>query len=349
MTEPHPIQTVLPDIVPVSSLALREARTLVDALAKPPGSLGRVEDLAVRLAGIAGRCPPPVPAAPAALVFAADHGVVRHGVTRWPAEVTAAMVSQILDGRAACNAIARAVGATVRVVDVGVATPIDEHPGLTRAGDGRGTDDMLDGPAMDPARAARAVEAGAEEARRALAEGADLLCPGDMGIGNTTAAAALIARVTGRPPAAVVGAGAAADRDTVTSKREVVARALELHRSPDPADALCALGGLEHAAMAGAMVEGARARVAVVVDGVNAVAAALVAVALRPDAAGYLVAGHLSREPGATAGLEHLRLVPLLDLDMALGEATGALLAVPVICAAARIAREMARLDEVAG
>ncbi len=342
-------QNGLTSVAPVDAAAAALAREAVDALAKPPGSLGRMEDLAVQLAGIAGVCPPPVPHDPVALVFAADHGVVARGVSRWPREVTAAMVAQLLAGRAACNAIARTVGARVVVTDVGVATPVAPHPDLVSRAVAPGTADMLQGPAMTAHEMARAVQVGVDVARAAVEAGAGVVCVGDMGIGNTTAAAALVAAYTGAGAADVVGRGAASDDATVERKRDVVAQSLRRHPSRDPGAVLANLGGFEHAGMAGAVLACALARVPVVLDGVNADAAALAAAAMWPATRGYMIAGHRSREPGAAAALGHLGLDAVIDLDMRLGEGTGALLAVPVIQAAARVLHDMARLDEVAG
>lgn len=338
-----------PAVPPVDPDAARRAREAVDALAKPPGSLGRVEDLAVQLAAIAGACPPPVPREPVALVFAADHGVVARGVSRWPREVTAAMVGQLLAGGAACNAIAGVVGARVLVADVGVATSVAPHPALVSRPVAPGTADMLDGPAMTAAQSAQAVQAGMDVAHEAVAAGADLVCVGDMGIGNTTAAAALVAAYTGADPAAVVGRGAAADDATLARKRDVVARCVARHPARDPGAVLANLGGFEHAAIAGAVLACAMARVPVVLDGVNADAGALAAAAMWPATRGYMIAGHRSHEPGAAAALAHLGLDAVIDLGMRLGEGTGALLAVPVVQAAATVLHDMARLDEVAG
>jgi nicotinate-nucleotide--dimethylbenzimidazole phosphoribosyltransferase len=303
----------------------------------------------VRLAAMAGQCPPPVPARPAVLVAAGDHGVVAQGVTPWPQAVTGAMVGAMAGGLAAVNAIAGVIGVEVRLLDVGVAVPPPPAPGPPAAGPvlrslnvRRGTADLALGPAMSRQEAARALLAGAEAAGELLDAGADLLLTGDMGIGNTTPAACLVAAFAGRPAAAVTGRGTGIDDATWELKVAVVERALARH-APDPADplgALASVGGLEHAALVGLVLAGAARRVPVLLDGVNANAAALVACAIAARAAGFLIAGHRSVEPGASAALEHLGLVPLVDLRMRLGEGTGALLAVPMVrCAAAVLAR----------
>ncbi|MFL5820203.1 MAG: nicotinate-nucleotide--dimethylbenzimidazole phosphoribosyltransferase [Solirubrobacteraceae bacterium] len=317
-------------------------------LVKPPGSLGRLEELGVRLAAIAGACPPPVCQCPAAVVAAGDHGVLAQGVSAWPAEVTAVMVTEFCSGRAAVNALAACAGAQVSVLDVGVAADLPRHPRLRAAKVQRGTADLSRTAAMEREAAARAVLAGAGIAEELTGAGVDLLVTGDMGIGNTTPAACLVAAFTGAAPELATGPGAGSDDGTVARKTQIVRRALERHR-PGPADALGALaavGGLEHAALAGLILGGARERVAVVLDGVSTVAAALVACALRPAVGGYLIAGHRSTEPGASVGLAHLRLDPLLDLEMRLGEATGGLLAVPLVRAAAAALAGMATFEE---
>ncbi len=318
-------------------------------LTKPPGSLGRLEELGARLSGMAGEVPPPVPENPAVVICAGDHGVLARGVSPWPKEVTAAMVENFCSGGAAVNAIARSVGARVSVLDVGVASELGWHPLLRGAKVRSGTDDLSAGQSMSREEAARAVLAGAGVAEELIESGGvDLLVTGDMGIGNTTPAAALISAFTGRPPAEATGRGTGVDDETFLLKVRIVEEALQLHR-PDPADSigvLAALGGFEHAALAGIVLMGAVYGVPVVLDGVVSNSAALVAHALAPDCAGYLVAGHLSVEPGAALALGYLGLDPLLDLSMRLGEGTGGLLAVPVVQAAARVLGEMATFEE---
>ena len=334
-------------VAPVDARAAAEARERWDALAKPQGSLGRLEELGTALAAIAGRVPPPLPERARLIVCAGDHGAVASGASAWPPEVTAAIAATICAGRAGASALARAVGCEVTVLDVGVASDLPPHPLLRSARVRPGTADLSREPAMTREEAEAAVRAGVAAAE---AGDADVLVTGDMGIGNTTAAACLVAAFTGRAAAEVTGPGAGADPRQLAHKVALVAGALELHR-PDPADALSALaavGGLEHAALAGVILGGAAARRPVVLDGVNAVAAALVAAALCPAARGYLVAGHRSPEPGASAGLEALGMAPLLELGMRLGEGTGALLALPLLRAAARALAEMATLAEAA-
>jgi nicotinate-nucleotide--dimethylbenzimidazole phosphoribosyltransferase len=338
------------EIPPVEEAVVREARERYLGLAKPPGSLGRLEELGAALAGMAGECPPPVPENPAVLVCAGDHGVLGRGVSPWPQAVTAAMVGNFCDGGAAVNAIARTVGARVSVLDVGVAGELKGHPLLRAAKVRRGTGDLSHGPAMTRDEAARAVMAGAGVAEELVESGGvDLLVTGDMGIGNTTPAACLISAFTGNLPARTTGRGTGIDDRTLELKVNVVNEALKVH-DPDPGDPLgilAAVGGLEHAAIVGVILMGAVYGVPVILDGVVSNSAALVARSLALHSAKYLVAGHLSAEPGAVIALEYLELEPLLDLNMRLGEGTGGLLAVPLVQAAAGTLAEMATLEDL--
>ena len=344
------VRDLASEVPPPDERAVAEARDLHLALSKPPGSLGRLEELGARLAGMAGGCPPPAPENPAVVVCTGDHGVLDRGVSPWPREVTAAMVRNFCAGGAAVNALARTVGARVSVLDVGVAGELERHPSLRGAKVRPGTDDLSRGPAMGREEAARAVLAGAGVAEELVESGGvDLLVTGDMGIANTTPAAALISAFTGRPPEETTGRGTGVDDETYDLKIGVVREALALH-APDPGDplgVLAAVGGLEHAAIVGVILTGAACGVPVVLDGVVSDSAALAASALAPDAAGYMVAGHLSAEPGARVALEGLGLQPLLDLGMRLGEGTGGLLAVPLVAAAARALGGMATLEEL--
>jgi nicotinate-nucleotide--dimethylbenzimidazole phosphoribosyltransferase len=332
---------------PADAGAIRQARERQERLTKPSGSLGALEDVSVRLAGLAGECPPPLPEPGVVAVFAADHGVHAQGVTPWPQEVTAQMVANFLAGGAVVNAIAAQAGAEVCVVDVGVAADLPPAPGLLPRKIRPGTADMTAGPAMSLDEAQRAAEAGIETARDLVAAGNRCLVTGDMGIANTTASAALIAVFTGAQAQEVTGRGTGIDDETWERKVSAVRRALARHQ-PDPAQplaALAAVGGLEHAALAGFMLGGAALRVPVVLDGVIACAAALVARALAPDVVDCLIAGHMSTEPGACRALAALGLRPLLDLDMRLGEGSGAVLALPIVAAAARVLRDVATFD----
>lgn len=334
---------------PVDAAAADAALARHDRLTKPPGSLGALENLGARLAGIAGVCPPPIPTAPAVAVFAADHGVVAAGVTPWPQEVTAQMVANFAAGGAAINAIARQVGATVVVVDVGVASDIGGLVGLEHRKVALGTADLSQGPAMAPVEASAALDVGASIAADLVARGHDLLATGEMGIGNTTASAALIAAFTHRAASGVTGRGTGIDDATLEHKTTIVADAVaRVEGLADPVAILAEVGGLEIAALAGFIVGGAAAGVPVVIDGVIALAALVTAHALAPGVVDRCIAGHRSTEPGASVALAHLELEPVLDLGMRLGEGSGACLAIPVVQAAARVLGEMATFDEAA-
>jgi nicotinate-nucleotide--dimethylbenzimidazole phosphoribosyltransferase len=331
----------------LDAAAAAEAAAHHDRLTKPPGALGRLEAAGIQLAAIAGTSPPPLPAPATVAVFAGDHGVVAEGVTPWPADVTAQMVANFCAGGAAVNVLARHVGASVVVVDVGVLTdgPTDA-PGLVRRTVRRGTGNLAVEPAMSRDEAQAALEVGADTAARCVVDGARCLLTGDMGIGNTTPSAALVAAFTGRAPAEVTGRGTGIDDTTLARKTAVVEAALSrLRPDADALGVLAEIGGLELAALAGFVVGGAAAGVPILVDGVIAAAALLVADALVPGVRLHCFAGHRSSEPGSAAALAHLGLEPLLDLGLRLGEGTGAVLALPLLQAAARVLQEMATFD----
>lgn len=324
--------------------AAAAAKELQNRLTKPQGSLGLLEALGVQLCAIAGVCPAPVPAPVTIAVFAGDHGVVAAGVTPWPSEVTAQMVATFCAGGAAINVLARHVGATVVVVDVGVATPVPgEATSLVRRNVALGTANLAVTAAMTPAQAIAALDVGVEIADAAIAAGARMLVTGDMGIANTTSSAALIAALTTTSPRVVTGRGTGIDDAMLRTKTAVIEAALA-RLAPDATtlEVLCEVGGLEIAALAGYIVAGAAARVPIIIDGVIAVAAALVAAGFAPAVRDYVIGGHRSSEPGASAGLAHLGITPVLDLSLRLGEGSGAALAVPLVQAAAKIMREMA-------
>ncbi|MEU1845868.1 nicotinate-nucleotide--dimethylbenzimidazole phosphoribosyltransferase [Micromonospora sediminicola] len=371
------LESTVAAIRPLDEAAMAAARELQGRLTKPAGSLGALEPLSVRLAGLAGACPPPLPDQAAVAIFAGDHGVHAQGVTPWPQEVTAQMIGNFLAGGAVVNAFARQAGASVTVVDVGVATPLSvtppdpaaraadpagpsaltvdvvatpadpDGPRLVAANVRAGTRDMTVTAALTRDEARAAVETGIRVADELVDGGAGILLTGDMGIGNTTPAAALVAVFAGVDAASATGRGTGVDDETYARKVAVVRAALARH-TPDPADplgVLAAVGGLEHAALAGLILGAAARRVPVLLDGVIAVSAALAAAAFAPDAVGAMVAGHRSAEPGATAALRHLGLDPLIDLGLRLGEGTGALLALPVVTGAVRVLHEVATFD----
>lgn len=329
----------------VDEAAAAGARERHLRLTKPPGSLGRLEDLGVQLAAISRQVPPPVPEPVTVAVFAADHGVIAEAVSAWPQEVTAQMVANFGAGGAAINVIAGQIGAQVVVIDVGVAS--DLHPGTVGVLDRRvrrGTRNLAVESAMTDAEMTAALDTGASVTHDAISDGARLLVTGDMGIGNTTASTAIVAALTGTVP--VVGPGAGADAATMERKSQVIRRALaRLPDEPAPLRVLAEVGGLEIAALVGFITAGSAAGTPVVVDGLIATAAALVATRATPLVGDYLIAAHRSSEPAAGPALDALGLSPLIDLGMRLGEGSGAALAVPLVQAAARILGEMATFD----
>jgi nicotinate-nucleotide--dimethylbenzimidazole phosphoribosyltransferase len=342
-----PLAEVIAAIAPPDAGAMAAARERQDRMTKPRGSLGALEDVSVRLAGLAGSCPPPLPEPACVAVFAADHGVHAQGVTPWPQEVTAQMVANFLAGGAVVNAFAVQAGAEVTVVDVGVAADLVPVPGLMSRKIAPGTADFTAGPAMTRDQAVAAVTIGIEVARDLVAAGNRCLVTGDMGIANTTASAALVCAFIGADPAEATGRGTGVDAATYARKIDVVCRGLAMHQ-PHPADpvgVLAAFGGFEHGALTGFILGAAALRVPVILDGVIAGAAALAATALAPDAIAACFAGHRGAEPGHAITLDHLGLRPLIDLGLRLGEGTGALLALPLVQSAARALRDVATFD----
>ncbi|MFJ8860477.1 nicotinate-nucleotide--dimethylbenzimidazole phosphoribosyltransferase [Streptomyces sp. NPDC102451] len=346
--EPHNLlQETIANIRPLDAKALGEAWERQKRMTKPAGALGMLEIISAQLSGLSRLCPPPVPEPAAVAIFAGDHGVHAQGVTAWPQEVTGQMVANFLGGGAVCNAFAAQVGAEVCVVDVGVASELPATPGLLPRKVRPGTADFTTGPALTREEVLAAIEVGIETARDLVAAGNKGLLTGEMGIANTTASAALICVYTGMDPAEVTGRGTGINDEMHARKVDVVRRALDLHQ-PDPTDpigVLAAVGGLEHAAMAGFLLGGASLRTPVILDGVSAGAAALVARAIAPEALAACIAGHRSAEPGHVAALNKLGLRPLVDLDLRLGEGTGALLALPIVQSAARAMHEVATFD----
>ncbi|MET8679775.1 nicotinate-nucleotide--dimethylbenzimidazole phosphoribosyltransferase [Streptomyces sp. NPDC004647] len=346
--DPHDLLAeTLQGIRPLDAKALGEAWERQKRMTKPAGALGMLEIISAQLSGLSRQCPPPIPEPAAVAIFAGDHGVHAQGVTPWPQEVTAQMVANFLGGGAVCNAFANQVGAEVCVVDVGVAGELPSTPGLLPRKIRPGTDDFTTGPALSREDVLRAIEVGIESARDLVSAGNKALLTGEMGIANTTVSAALISVYTGKDPGEVTGRGTGINDETHARKVDVVRRALELHQ-PDPADpigVLAAVGGLEHAALVGLLLGAASLRTPVILDGVSAGAAALVARAIAPEVLAACIAGHRSAEPGHVAALTKLGLRPLIDLDLRLGEGTGALLALPVVQSAARAMHEVATFD----
>jgi nicotinate-nucleotide--dimethylbenzimidazole phosphoribosyltransferase len=329
------LEETMREIRPIDPRWIDAARQRQLELTKPPGSLGRLEEIANRCAAIresfeltAGR--------PRIALFAADHGVCAEGVSAYPKEVTAQMVLNFLRGGAAINAFARSGEIELKVVDIGVAAPLPLSSDLINRRVAAGTRNFCEQPAMTEAEMTAALETGIEIANDSATAGCDLLGFGEMGIGNTTSASAIAAALTGAPVAAVVGCGAAADDACMARKRSAIERALALHADSlgDPLGILRCVGGLEIAAMCGFCLGAAARRAPVVTDGFIATAAAALAVRLCPASSGYLFASHRSAEPGHAHLLAILGQEPLLDLGMRLGEGTGAALAMKLIQAA---------------
>ncbi|MEU7296771.1 nicotinate-nucleotide--dimethylbenzimidazole phosphoribosyltransferase [Streptomyces exfoliatus] len=346
--EPHDLlQETVANIRPLDAKALGEAWERQKRMTKPAGALGMLEIISAQLSGLSRMCPPPIPEPAAVAIFAGDHGVHAQGVTPWPQEVTGQMVANFLGGGAVCNAFANQVGAEVCVIDVGVASELPATPGLLPRKVRPGTGDFTTGLAMTREEVLAAIEVGIETARDLVAAGNKALLTGEMGIANTTASAALISVYTGVDPTEVTGRGTGINDETHARKVDVVRRALALHQ-PDPADpigVLSAVGGLEHAALVGLILGAASLRTPVILDGVSTGAAALVARAIAPESLAACIAGHRSAEPGHVAALNKLGLRPLVDLDLRLGEGTGALLALPLVQSAARVMHEVATFD----
>ena len=342
-----PLDDVVGRIGPADPHAKRAAKLRQQSLTKPPGSLGRLEELSVQLAGIFGTDRPP-PRGKTLIVAAGDHGVAAQGVTAYPQEVTAQMVLNFLSGGAAVNAMARHADVDLVIVDAGVASPLPDHPDLRAVRLGRGTADMTQGPAMTRDQAEACVSAGVELALEAAESGADIIGTGDMGIGNTSASSAIAAALTGRPPSETTGRGTGRNDRELAHKIAVVERALEVNR-PDPGDGLDVLakvGGFEIGVLAGVVLGGSLTQRVVVLDGFISGAACLVAHSLCTNVRDYVVAAHLSAETGHRIVLSHMGLRPLLDLGMRLGEGTGAVLAMGIVEAAAACLAEMATFEE---
>jgi nicotinate-nucleotide--dimethylbenzimidazole phosphoribosyltransferase len=341
------IEEIIANIPPLDEAAMQSARARQDRLTKPPGSLGRLEELSIQLAGMTAN-PLPSVERKAVIVMAADHGVAREGVSAYPTEVTAQMVLNFLRGGAAINVLARQAGARVTVVDIGVAVEFEPMPGLVRRKVMCGTRNQAEGPAMTRAEAEQAIQVGLDVLSEEANHGLDIVATGDMGIGNTTPSSAIVAAMTGLPVAEVVGRGTGIDDQGLERKIKVIERSLAVNQPDrtDPMDVLHKVGGLEIAGLTGVMLGAASRRIPVVVDGFISTAAALIAVALAPRAREYMISAHQSVEIGHQVMLKHLNLVPLLDLNLRLGEGTGAALALSLIEASTRLLREMATFDE---
>jgi nicotinate-nucleotide--dimethylbenzimidazole phosphoribosyltransferase len=333
-------------IMPTDAALEPVLRALLDGKAKPPGSLGRIEDLAVRIGLIQNR-PDPRIGRTDLYVFAGDHGLTQEGVSAYPSSVTAAMVGLFLSGRSSVSAFARASGVRVRVVDAGVDADLPDHPDLIAAKIARGTRNAAREPALTPEQVLAALLRGADIARAAAADGADVIALGEMGIGNTASAALVMHRLAPAPLDACVGLGTGHDAEGLARKRAAIARAAQRSDAAQPLDVLAQFGGCEIAMMAGAVLGAASMRRVALIDGFISTAAALAAVRLVPAALDYCVFAHGSAERGHPAMLAALGVRPLLDLDLRLGEGTGAALAAPLLVAAANLLTDVAALADV--
>lgn len=341
-------EELIKQIQPLDVAAMQSARMRQDTLTKPRGSLGRLEELSIQLAGITA-CQLPSVERKTVIVMAADHGVTLEGVSVYPAEVTPQMVLNFLRGGAAINVLARQANARVVVVDMGVASEIEDASGeLIRCKIGLGTADLAKGPAMTREQAVESIQSGIEIAEAEIRRGVDILATGDMGIGNTTASAAIACTLMKQSPENVAGRGTGLDGDGLKRKISVITHALNVNKpnANDALDVLAKVGGFEIGGLTGVILAAAANRKPVVVDGFISTAAAMIAVSLAPTVGDYMIAAHVSQERGHRLMLEWLGLNPLLDMNMRLGEGTGAALAFHLIEASTRILREMATFDE---
>jgi nicotinate-nucleotide--dimethylbenzimidazole phosphoribosyltransferase len=341
------LEQALGEIKPLDKKAMTAARARQDTLTKPLGSLGRLEQLSIKLAGIKGE---PIPRInhKAIVTMAADHGVVAEGVSAYPQAVTPQMVLNFLRGGAGINVLARHVGARVIVVDMGVASDLESHPALLSRKIAYGTSDMARGPAMSREQAMKSIEVGLEIVEKEVENGLDIVGTGDMGIGNTTSSSAITAAITGEKVAKVTGRGTGIDDKQLAHKVEVIERALKVNKpnAEDATDVLAKVGGFEIGGLSGVILGAAAHHIPVVIDGFISGAAALIAVGLSPGVKDYLIASHCSVEIGHKAILKYLRLKPILDLELRLGEGTGAALGIFLAEAAAKILAEMATFAE---
>lgn len=340
------LKEALKNIGDLDGTVMQKARERLDSLTKPRGSLGVLEDLAVKIAGIRGELFNDFKRK-TVIIMAGDHGVVDEGVSAYPKEVTPQMVLNFLSGGAAINVLARHEGAEIVCVDIGVASDVD-HPGLLVRKVKKGTDNMTKGPAMSREEAIEAIEVGIVTAWEAIDKGSDLIATGDMGIGNTTPSSAILAAFSGRPLEEIVGRGTGIDDIRLQKKLNAIKKALEVNK-PDPQDpvgVLAKVGGLEIAGIAGVILGAASRRVPVIIDGFISTAGALVASKINPRAVNFMIASHVSQEPGHKVMLDLLGLEPMIFMRMRLGEGTGAVLAMNLVEAAVKIIREMATFEE---
>ncbi len=341
------ISETIASISPLDEGAMAEARRRQDNLTKPQGSLGQLETLSIRIAGIK-KDPRPRMAHKVIFTLAGDHGVTQEAVSAYPSEVTLQMVCNFLRGGAGINVLARLVGARVVVADLGVAARLERNQGLIDKKVAMGTKNMTGGPAMSREEAIRSIEAGIELVEEELARGIDILGTGEMGIGNTTPSSAITASMTGADVGSVTGLGTGLDQEGWRRKVEVIEKAIKINQPNrmDSIDVLSKIGGFEIGGIAGVILAGARHEIPVVIDGFISGAAALIAAGLSPRVNPYLIASHQSVEKGHKILLDYLGLKPLLNLDLRLGEGTGAALGIFLAEASVKILNEMATFTE---
>ena len=325
------VDRTIKEIMPLDETAMAAARARQDQLTKPPGSLGRLEELSIQLAGIFGQATPSI-RRKTVILAAGDHGVVAEGVSAYPQDVTPAMVMNFLGGGAAINVLADHAGAEIIVLDAGVAADLPEHPSLRSVKIGRGTDNIAMGPAMTREQAIQSLETGIETAREQIAAGSDLLACGDMGIGNTTPSSAITSVITGAGTDVTTGRGTGLDDAGLAHKASVVKRAIYVNKpdAKDGLDVLMKVGGFEIGVLAGVFLGAAAGHRPVIVDGFISGAAALIAYAIASEAGHRFIASHQSVEPGHRISLSHMGLEPLLDMGMRLGEGSGAALSMHI-------------------
>ncbi len=341
------IESITSQIGPLDESAMQAARTRQNTLTKPHGSLGRLEELSIQLAGITGKSTPVIKDK-VIITMAGDHGVVAEGVSAYPQEVTPQMVMNFLTGGAAINVLARHIGARVVIVDMGVAADTPENKNLVVKKIAYGTANMSKGPAMTRAQAEESIQSGIEIALAEISRGADIIGTGDMGIGNTTPSAAIACALTSKHPKEIAGRGTGVDDDGLNRKISAIERALDVNKpdANDGLDMLAKVGGFEIGGLAGVMLGAASQRRPVMIDGFISTAAAMIAVTIAPQCKDYLISAHRSKENGHGIMLDWLGLNPLLDLDMRLGEGTGAALGISFAEASCKILAEMATFGE---
>lgn len=341
------LESTLQKIKPLDQEVMEKTQARLDSLTKPVGSLGVMEEIAKRIAGITGQVIPEIPQK-AAILMAGDHGIVEEGVAPYPQEVTPQMVLNFVNGGAAMSVLTRHVGAELYVVDIGVAADLPDNTNIIKRKVAYGTKNMAKGPAMTLEETIQAMEVGIEVAEEVIAKGAGIIGIGEMGIGNTSPSTAIAAVYSGLPVSQVVGRGTGADDERMKIKIAAIEKALEVNK-PDrnkPLEVMAKVGGLELAGLTGVILACAANRVPVILDGFISTAAAVIAGELAPLAKEYMLGSHLSEEPGHKVILEYLGIKPMLIMNMRLGEGTGAALAMNIVDASLKILREMATFSE---